>query len=108
MTLDDWIEATKGLLDKCSGEPFSPVIADPVTHTIRALQGIPHDVSPTIALQDWMLDLALEEVFFAVPESSQAVILGHRKPDGVSFAKLEHKDGAWVSSELSAPTWWRN
>ncbi len=107
MTLDDWTETTKRIVAKSPGEPFVPILADPATRTIRALEGVPSDVSATEALQDWIGELGIEEFFFAISENLRTIIVGHCTPNGGSFARLDEQDGAWKVTAGGTPTWWR-
>jgi hypothetical protein len=107
MGFDDWIAATIRILER-DGEPLLPTVADLTTRRVRVLQGVPDDVSQTVALQDWMTSLGAKDCFFAVTEIPGKIVVGELCGEAVVFAAIDRSTIGWTYAQCSVPSWWRS
>lgn len=108
MELQDWTRTSINVLSKSSTEDIRvPIIADPTTRKVRALEGIPTDVSLTDALQDWIERLAIANCFFRVATEADVVVVGHCTKKSTAFAVIRKAGSEWMASPCATPDWWR-
>ncbi len=106
MTLDEFTDITMVVLEEQGIAHYAPTLV--VQDTVQVVQGIPGNMDPRIAIQDFIQRMGLNatELLFAVRSGPIEVTTGSYSPQGSTFQLISRRPQGYTVAAMDTCDWW--